>query len=222
MRILTPDQESDEWHIARKGRITASAIMKVLAGAHTKGRAEYIMNLILDLEGIGDFRDSAPWFEAGKKYEPYALGWYQVERDVDVKKTGFVLHGEYNWLGCSPDGLVDPDGNIEIKYRKTPETFEASIVKPISPAYFAQMQMQMAVCDRQWCDYLNYWRDESGHREQGHIRRVERDDGRIRELTDAAMLFWREVVTTYRQRTKKDSIEFPFDNHPANPLRRGS
>lgn len=211
MRVLTQTQGTEEWEMARKGRVTASSIDKVLAGKHTKGRAEYMMNLILDLEGIADFRDDAPWFEAGKKYESYALGWYQVQADVDVERVGFVLHDEYNWFGCSPDGLIRPEGGVEIKYRSTLETFHDACIKPISRAYEYQMQACMAVCNARWWDYMNYWRDDYGQREQGHIRRIVRDDAKIRELESAAMTFWRDTVRTYRQRTKKDFITYPFD-----------
>ena len=76
------------------------------------------------------------------------------------------------------------------------------------------MQIGMFVSERQWCDYMNYWRSDSGDKEQGHIRRIERDDGKIRELEEAAMLFWRETVNLYRTRTKKDFIVYPWDARP--------
>ena len=109
MRILTTTQGDDLWDIARKGRITASGIGNVLAGKGTKSRFEYRMQLCLDLEGVEDFRDSAIWFEDGRRYEGHARGWYDWNI-ATVTETGFVLHDEYNWLGASPDGLVGEDG----------------------------------------------------------------------------------------------------------------
>lgn len=211
MRHLTKDQRSDDWEIARKGRVTASAIGKCMAGKNTKGRYEYMMQLIMDLEGIADFRDSAPWFEAGRKYEAHARGWYNWERQTTVQEVGFILHPEWNWFGASPDGLVGIEGMVEFKYRKTLQSFEEANTKPIPRSYEYQMQAQMSVCGRQWIDYCNYWRDDKTGKEQGHIRRLFRDDGQILELEQAAMLFWKDTVNTYRHRTKKDYIEFPFD-----------
>ena len=210
MRILCETQNTDEWELARKGRVTASMIDKVLAGKHTKGRYEYMVNLILDLEGVADFKDVAPWFLKGKKYERDAIGWYQVETDSDIEQTGFVLHDEYNWFGCSPDGFVGADGMVEFKYRSTPTTFETARTKPLSRAYDYQMQAQLGVCNRKWIHYVNYYRNESGTQEQGHIRLIERDDGKIRELEDAALVFWLETVRKWKDRTGKDMIEFPM------------
>jgi len=181
MRILCTQQNTDEWELARKGRVTASMIDKVLAGKHTKGRFEYMLNLIMDLEGVADFKDVAPWFLKGKKYERDALGWYQVETDQVVHTTGFVLHDSFNWFGCSPDGLVGNDGMVEMKYRSTPTTFEDA-----------------------------YYRNESGTQEQGHIRLIERDDAKIRELEEAALVFWLETVRKWKHRTGKEMIEFPM------------
>ncbi len=214
MRILTPDQRNDRWRLARKGRVTASMIDKVLAAKHTKGRFEYMFNLVLDLEGVADFKDEAKWFEKGRKYELDALGWYQTQKNCTVHQTGFILHDEYNWFGCSTDGLVNTDGIVELKFRETPETFERARTQPISRAYEYQMHAQMFICNRKWNDYVNYYRNESGTQEQGHIRRIERDDGKIRELEEAAILFWQETVRTWRARSGKDYIEFPFPSPP--------
>lgn len=210
MRILTTTQGDDAWEVARKGRITASSIANVLAGKNTKSRREYILQLVLDLEGIEDFRDSAQWFADGRKYEAHARGWYNWEREP-VTECGFVLHEHYNWLGASPDGFVGDDGCVEIKYRKWLRTFTDSIAKPIPRLYDYQMQAQMWVCDKQWCDYINYWRDDATGKEQGHIRRVERDEAKIVELENACFVFWEEVLATYQKRTGKTQFQFPRD-----------
>lgn len=210
MRILTDKQGTDAWEVARKGRITASCIGKILAGKGTKTRHEYMLQLVMDLEGIQDFRDSAIWFEKGRQYEAHARGWYNWERE-QVTETGFVLHDEYNWLGASPDGLVGQDGSIEIKYRTYLHTYQDANTKAIPRLYEYQMQAVMWICNRNWCDYVNYWRSDKHEKEQGKIRRIERDDGKIRELEEAAFIFWRETLQLYRKRTRKEQFQFPWD-----------
>jgi len=212
MRILTTTQGDDLWDIARKGRITASAIGNALAGKGTKSRFEYRMQLCLDLEGVEDFRDSAIWFEDGRRYEGHARGWYNWHMPAECIETGFVLHDEYNWLGASPDGLVNEDGMIEIKYRKTLKTFHDSNIKNPPRGYLSQMQTGMWVCNREWCDYVNYWRDDATQKEQAHVRRIYRDEGRIRELEEAALVLWAEVLALYRKRTGKETFLYPFDD----------
>lgn len=212
MRILTEKQGDDAWEVARKGRITASSISNVLAGHGTRSRFDYRMQLVMDLEGIADYRDSAIWFEDGRRYESYARGWYNWNV-TEVQEVGFVLHETYNWLGASPDGLVGDKGCIEIKYRKTLKTYHDSNIKPIPRAYQSQMQTEMWVCEKEWCDYVNYWRDEGAEKEQAHVRRIYRDEGRIRELEDAAIVFWSEVLELFRKRTGEDTFMYPFDNY---------
>lgn len=209
MRVMTKDQRSDDWLQARRGRVTASMINAVLAGQNTKSRRNYIQSLILDLEGIDDFRDSAPYFDLGRKFEPYAIGWYQDECRRRVTNTGFVLHDTYNWLGASPDGLVGRVGMVEAKFRVSLRTFHDACIKPITRAYEYQMQAGMWVCNRKWCDYLNYWRSVDGKKEQGHVRRVLRDEAKIKEIEGAALVFWRDVIHEYHEQTGKDFITFP-------------
>lgn len=211
MRILTTDQRSERWQAARRGRVTASCIDKVLAKPNTKARRGYIDKLVLDLEGIDDFADDAHWFTLGRKFEPYALGWYQDEKQVDVENTGFILHDQYNWMGASPDGLVGPRGGVEAKFRTSLRTFHDACTKPLTRAYEYQMQACMWVCEKEWWDYLNYWRSVDGKKEQGHIRRLERDDGKIKEIEEAGLVFWRDVVTAHFRQTGKREIVYPFE-----------
>lgn len=211
MRVLTTEQGTREWERARKGRVTASAIGNVLAGLGTKTRREYRDSLVLDLEGVEDFADTSPWFLHGRMYEDHARGWYNWEVQ-DVTAMGFVLHESYNWLGASPDGGVPAKrGGIEIKCRKTLRSYHDACIKPPSRLYLSQMQATMWVCGWEWIDYVNYWRDDATKKEQGHVRRIMRDNGRIRELEDAALLFWREVVMQYRRAHPDAPIVFPFD-----------
>lgn len=209
MRVMTKDQRSEAWKDARRGRVTASNINAVLAGPNTKTRRKYIDSIILDLEGVEDFADSAPYFELGRKHEPYAIGWYQYETSRNVKSTGFVLHDTYNWLGSSPDGLVGRVGMIEAKFRVSLRTFHDACIKPIPRAYLYQMQANMWVCNRKWCDFINYWRSVDGKKEQGHVRRVVRDDALIKEIEAASLVFWRDLVREYHKQTGKDVISFP-------------
>ena len=200
MRVLCDDQRSEEWLACRRGKITASSIQRVLAGPETRSRNSYMMSLVFDLEGVPDFNDEEPgvWFEDGRKYESWARGWYSWNYNVDVSETGFVLHDEFDWIGCSPDGIVEPDGLIEIKYRKSLKTYDQH-TKRIQPSAFNQMQMQMYVMDRAWCDYVNYWRNDDNE-EKGHVQRVQRDDERLELLIEKCHAFWADVNTLFASR----------------------
>ena len=181
MKILCDDQRTPDWFAARKGRITASEARKALMGRHTKGRTLYVAKLADDIEGIPDFDDEepAPWFTDGVFYESWARGWYSFKHDTDIRMIGFAVHDDYDWLGCSPDGLIDPDGGIEIKYRSYLHTFEKHATHKMQASVYPQVQTSMFVCNRDWWDYTNYWRSDDHEVEKGHVQRIHRDQAYI-------------------------------------------
>ena len=206
MRILCDKQGTKEWHAARRGKITASVARLALARPGTKGRQTYIEKLCDDLDGIPDFssEEEAPWFADGRYYESWARGWYSWNRSAEVKETGFVVHDEYSWLGCSPDGLVGPDGMLEIKYRKLLRTWYEHKALGANAAVIAQAQTQLFVTGRRWCDYVNYWRSDDHELEKGSIKRIERDEAYINDqLLPAFVGLWREVEQALDERRNR-------------------
>ena len=210
VRTLCHIQGTQEWHAQRAGRITASAANYALAAPGGKGRTEYIEQLADDIEGVPNFADvdNPPWFAKGRFYESWARGWYSFTKGVDVKETGFIVHDDYSWLGCSPDGLVGNDGLVEIKFRHYLHTFNDSIEKNIPRATMAQIQTQLFVTGREWCDYVNYWRDEADQElEKGHCVRIARDDQHIDEvLLPAFVGLWADVQLLLDQRKKQYTV----------------
>lgn len=203
MRILCEKQNTLEWKQARHSKITASVAQLALAKPGGKMRNLYVEKLTDDLEGVPDFddEDDAPWFADGRYYESYARGWYSFKYDCDVRETGFVVHDDYSWIGCSPDGLVDPDGMVELKYRKFLHTFKQHAALRANASIIAQVQTQLFVTGRDWCDYVNYWRDDDNEVEQGACERIERDSAYIQnELLPAFVGLWNEVQALLKQR----------------------
>lgn len=197
MKVLCTEQRTDEWKDLHQGRITASCAHIALMGRHTKGRRQYVERLADGLEGIPDFEseDDQPWFVDGRFYEDWARGWYSFSQDIDVLQTGLVVHDDYSWIGCSPDGLINPDGGLEIKYRTKLHTFnDYAATQKIPRAVRAQIQTSIWVCDRDWWDYVNYWRSIEHEKEKGHIQRVHRDDAFINNtLLPAFVSLWADV-----------------------------
>lgn len=196
MKVLCEEQRTQAWFDAKRGRVSASDARYCLAGKNTKGRRLYVMKICDDLDGVPDFddHDVKPWFVNGVYYESFARGWYSFKKDVDVIETGFVVHDEYDWLGCSPDGLVGEDGMVEIKYRTYLHTFEEHAQTGKLTGIMPQLQTQMFVTDRKWNDYVNYWRADEQELEKGHIQRVYRDDAYIQNtLLPGFLSLWRDV-----------------------------
>lgn len=203
MRVLCDQQGTPEWHEARRGKITASAARFALAARHTKGRRLYVERLANDLDGIPNFdeEEPAPWFTDGKYYESWARGWYSWNHDAEVWETGFVVHDDYSWLGASPDGFVDPDDVLEIKYRKTLRTWYQHKSIGMNASVQAQAQTQLLVTGRRRCQYVNYWRSDDHELEKGHVKTIERDDAYINStLLPAFVGLWNEVLEVLRER----------------------
>ena len=74
---------------------------------------------------------------------------YELETGYTVKQVGVVLLGEY--VCCSPDGLIDDDGLIEIKCMGDKRFYEFVSTGKIDTDYYNQIQMQLYVTRRKWC-----------------------------------------------------------------------
>ncbi len=130
------------------------------------------------------FRTGKPGDEArGRENEAKALKAYETKLNCERRssskvvtlKCGFIIHRNIGWLGATPDALVyDPDatqkvGLAEIKCTYTARhnmtieeatvifclTKEGKKLRPHHP-YYTQIQTQMAVTNKTWCDFIVY------------------------------------------------------------------
>jgi putative phage-type endonuclease len=87
----------------------------------------------------------------GKKYEDAALLLYKTKfPESRIYEFGLINHSRLKWLAASPDSITDTGIMIEIKCpyrRKIKERY-------IPSYYYVQMQIQMEVCNLDYCDYL--------------------------------------------------------------------
>ncbi len=147
-------QGSSQWHAARKGRITASVIGKVIMN---KGRDEVLRDMVRDALGYPRAFQGNVATEYGHAHEDEARTEYAINTGNAVAETGFHQHPEHEWLGASPDGLVGDDGLVEIKapfkLRDADEVPRELVMLDDGDLYWHQMQAQMAVMGRAWCDF---------------------------------------------------------------------
>lgn len=149
------EQGSQEWHLARLGKPTGSNFAKVL-GSKTV-RAGYLEDLICQqLTGKPPEEIRSHAISWGHENEPKARELYSATQLCEVREEGFLLHPHLN-AGCSVDGMVDPDGMIEIKcpynsrnHLKTIET------RQVPSQYVAQVQGNMFITNRTWCDFVSF------------------------------------------------------------------
>lgn len=174
-------QRTDEWYKARLGRPTASSYSKLI-GAQGKPSTQaqgYINQLIAEaMTGERQESHTTPAMQRGIELEGNAIAFYELERDVEVVESGFVVHKDLN-TGCSPDGLVGNEGLLEIKC-PSPHTHVKYLRAGKLPSeYKPQVMGQMWVMERDWCDFLSYHPDMPCL-----LIRVERDEEYINLLAE--------------------------------------
>lgn len=204
------EQRSPEWFAARLGKATASRIADVCARTKTgwgASRANYLAELVCErLTGqpTQGFTNAA--MQWGTETEPQALAAYQFLTDNVVEPVGFVDHPTIPMAGASPDGLVGEDGLVEVKCPSTNTHIKTLLEGAIEGKYHQQMQFQMACTGRQWCDFLSF----DPRMPEGMdtwIKRIERDDAKIREMEEIVAEFLAEVdqtVAKLRERYAKE------------------
>jgi putative phage-type endonuclease len=154
------EQGTPEWHELRRGKVTASRVADILAKTKTgasASRQNYLIELALQriTKTIQPSytNDAMAW---GTATEPQARVAYEVKTGNFVDQVPFIDHPTIKWFGCSPDGLVDKDGLLEIKCPNSATHWEYFKAKEPPKKYFIQMQAQMSVTGAKWCDFVSF------------------------------------------------------------------
>lgn len=193
MEIVTGiEQGSDEWLELRAGKVTASNFSKVLSKGQGKTRNGYMYQLaaeILTGAPAETFKNSA--MEWGNECEPQARAMYELESDCDVEEVTFI-HGR-EMVGVSPDGLVGDKGLLEIKCPATTTQIERYLSGKFPTTYKAQVQGQLWVAEREWCDFVSFDPRIDGAASYLCLR-VQRDDEYIESLSAEVDRFIKDLL----------------------------
>lgn len=196
MKILDCVQGSPEWHQARCGSLGASQVADTLARTKSgwgASRANVMAQLIAErLTGTPAETYTNAAMQRGTEKEPEARLAYEFERGVSVAQVGLILHPAISGTHASPDGLIGDDGLVEIKCPLTSTHIDTLLSDAISEKYIKQMQWQMAVSGRAWCDYVSY-DDRLPAEMQLFVKRTHRDDAMIAEMEREIGAFLKEL-----------------------------
>lgn len=189
-------QRTPEWFNMRLGKVTASRIADVMAktkSGYSAGRANYMTELAIQiLTGVVEPSFTSPAMQWGTDNEGKARDAYSFFTGNTVEEIAFINHPIIEQAGASPDGLVGDDGLVEIKCPNSNTHVETLLTGKISNKYVLQMQWQMACSGRKWCDFVSY--DPRFPEELViFIKRVERDNEMIAEITDEVTQFLAEL-----------------------------
>lgn len=153
MEIFYYPQYSPEWWEAHSKRLTASHAQAI--GSNGAGLKTYVRELTRPFFSKAEKQTfSNKDTERGLELEPQADMVYCFKYGVETKEVGFVVYNDY--VGCSPDRLVGNDGLTEIKCPDDKAYFNLLLDKKIESKYIWQIQMQLLITERKWCDFVAY------------------------------------------------------------------
>jgi exodeoxyribonuclease (lambda-induced) len=160
-------QKSPEWFKIRKGRITSSEVWKIMGEgkSKTESLSETAKSYLLEKvsEKLGGYSSPAlgQALDWGTDLEDTARDIYKAATGLDVQPCSFYTAGDH--YGGSPDGLLLPEGIIEVKCPyKSANHFKHGMIKDavsfkkIAPNYYYQCISNMICTNTKWCDFISY------------------------------------------------------------------
>lgn len=192
IEVFSMSQGSEEWFAARRGIVTASEFSTVMAqgrgGGDSKTRRTYMLKLMGErLTGDPMYHYVNDHMERGHDQEPDARNMYAFQADVEPEPVGFIKNGV---VGCSPDSLIAKDGMLEIKTKLAHLHLDVLLGDCVPSEHLAQIQGQLWVAEREWCDFVSYC-----PKLPLFVKRVHRDEAYIERIRKAVDVFERELVT---------------------------
>ena len=198
MIIHNCQQRSEEWGRLRCGRFTGSDFCTFMGKGETRNKALWEKAV----ERITGKSEKKPiineHIQRGIELEDTARTYYEMETGNTVVQVGFIEMDEYT--GSSPDGLVGDDGIIEIKCPSSAVFLRHLIRDDIEKQYYIQIQFNLMVSGRKWCDFVRY-----NENFDLYIKRVYVDEEcqkEIREALKDCISEIEKIIKIYKERGK--------------------
>lgn len=202
------EQRSHEWLQARCGYPSGSGFKHLMArkkptaaqikagelGDHTAARETYLWEKVVERisgQPVQHFVNAA--MQWGIDQEGFARQAYEAATGRSVAPMGFVRHPTL-CCGCSPDGIIDMEGLLEIKCPNT-VTHLQTIADGMDESHMAQLQGGMWVCNLQWADFVSF-DPRLPAPYQLYIQRVPRDNAYIARLEGEVIGFLSDLEAT--------------------------
>jgi hypothetical protein len=160
MIVHRVEQGSPEWLFLRLGIPTASRFDKIITPKkreRTSAGAQggYMAELMAEWALQAPLDDKSSLFmERGTQSEESAFAKYELLRDVEVDRVGFITD-DAGLVGCSPDGLVGEDGDLELKCPNA-KTHMDYLINGVPADYDCQLQGRLWITKRRWTDFMSW------------------------------------------------------------------
>ena len=155
------EQRTDAWYAETKNIVTASEISGLWKSPRTRGML--VMSKVGEPQPVNTKRNSAfrrsetgpmDW---GVRYEPVVKQILEDTMGAKIQDLGRIRHRKMNTIAASPDGLI-------VECSKFPELVGSLVEIKCPPTrvindkipfdYWCQMQLQMEVCERPSCEFV--------------------------------------------------------------------
>lgn len=154
------DQLTDKWLAMHVGRPTASEFHQFMTPTFEVRKGEMFHSFVArkvaekwrgkPLSGFSTFAT-----EQGMLREDEALPWLMLEYDQEIRRVGFV-EGADGRCGCSPDGLIEPDGGVEIKCPNPDTHVRYLLAGEVPKDHLCQVHGSLYVTGRKWWQFVSY------------------------------------------------------------------
>ena len=203
----------ETWKEFRKGLITASQVNRIMAEPKkgnevSVGAETYVLELIEALNAEPELEFYSRSMEWGNEQEPQAVMRYCQENNLDVNSPdviytsigGFVFFTWKDIAGGTPDIILPKQKrNVEIKCPDTTTHLyyllklnQSNFQKELGK-YYDQMQFNMFLTGAESTDFQSFDPRVKKYENQSFIINIERDEKRIKEITDKI-----EIVNEYK------------------------
>lgn len=151
-------QRTPEWFAAREKRLTASDAAAAIGQNEHCSPAALVRRKTQPRTFFGNRATLH-----GQKHEDEAIGLYERLTGNTVHACGLFVHRKHDWLGGSPDGIIDTPASLDTG--GSPESVKLLEVKcpfykdpqPECPSvYYPQIQVCLEITGIHACDLVQY------------------------------------------------------------------
>ena len=153
------EQRTSEWYKETKNIITASEISAIWKTPRARGAL--VMSKVGEAAEVLKRNGALPRAKTGPmdwgvRYEPVVKQILETTLGAKIQELGRIRHRDHPRVAASPDGLIveaaDPKLVGTLVEIKCPPTRVINDKIPFD--YWCQMQLQMEVCDRPSCEFV--------------------------------------------------------------------
>jgi len=152
--VFQPPQRTEEWYHFRHNLITASSAWKILDTQSNINNYIYSKCTPMNTNKYKTVNLNSP-LHWGTKYEPVSTEYYEKHYNTKIYDFGCIQHSKHKIIGASPDGInVDPNSEKYGRMLEIKNIVNREITGIPKKEYWIQMQLQMEVCNLDYCDFL--------------------------------------------------------------------